>query len=150
MTAAGRCDYEENRFQSPQAIASAGIVVDWNLYDGGRSRHAATAELTRAAKLERLAADLKSRIELEVLTQWNYLVDSEARIALAGQAVQQAEELLRVSQLRFDEDITVGSAVLEARTGYHESISEFYRAGYNLSIARLRLQCATGSLGFIK
>ncbi len=45
VNAVGRVDYEENRFQTPQAITTAAVVMEWNTFDGGKSRRASCAEL---------------------------------------------------------------------------------------------------------
>jgi outer membrane protein len=60
-------NYEENRYQTPNALATAAVMVDWNLYSGGKANRKAGAEEARAAGTRRLVDDLKSQIALELL-----------------------------------------------------------------------------------
>ncbi len=146
VNAVGRYDFEENRFQTPQAISTAAIVVDWNFYDAGRSRRAACAEQTRAASLVKLAEDLKSRIALEVLTEWNSVMEAAARLEVAARALTQAEENLRVSTLRYERGSTVESEVLDAQTRWTQAASDSHNARYDAAVAQIRLRHAVGVL----
>jgi outer membrane protein len=147
VNAVGRYDFEENRFQTPQAITSAAIVVDWNYYDAGRSRRAASAEQTRASSLGKLAEDLKSRIALDVLTECNSAQEAFARLQVAARTLERAEENLRVSTLRFAQGATVESEVLDAQARRTQAASDSYNAGYDLTLAGIRLRYAMGILG---
>ena len=44
VTASVGAQYEENRFAAPDSLATAAVVVDWNLYNGGRTTRLADAE----------------------------------------------------------------------------------------------------------
>jgi outer membrane protein len=147
VSATGRHDFEENRYQTPQGIASAAVVVEWNVYDGGQSRRASAAELARAASLLRMVEDLRSRIALDLLNQWNYLHESSSRLQVALQAVEHADENLRVSQLRFVQGTTVSSEVVDAQTQRSQVASDLYDAAYDCCLAGIRLRYAAGILG---
>ncbi|MCC6493265.1 MAG: TolC family protein [Pirellulales bacterium] len=147
VMATGRHDFEENRYQTPQGITSAAVVVDWNVYDGGRSRRAAAAEEARASSLGRQLDDLKSQIALGVMTQWTAQFEAAARLQAAAQAVTHAEENLRVVQCRYAQGVAVSSDVLEAQSLRTRAASDYYNASYDVSLARLRLRHATGLLG---
>jgi outer membrane protein TolC len=147
VSAIGRHDFEENRYQTPQGIASAAVVVEWNLYDGGQSNRASSAEFARAASLMRQADDLRSRVALDILHQWNYRHESSSRLQVALQAVQHADENLRVSQLRFAQGTTTSSEVLDAQTQRSQVASDLYDAAYDCCLAGIRLRYAAGILG---
>lgn len=147
VNAVGRYDFEENRFQTPQAISSAAIVMDWNYYDAGRSRRAASAEQTRASSLGKLVEDLKSRIALDVLTECNSAQEAYARLQVAARAFEQAEENLRVSTLRLTQGATIESEVLDAQSRRTQAASDYYNAGYDLTLSEIRLRYAVGILG---
>ena len=147
VSAAGRHDFEENRYQTPQGIATAAVIVEWNVYDGGRSRRAASAELARAASLACMIDDLRSRVALNIRTQWNSLEEASSRLQVALQAVQHADENLRVLQLRFTQGMTVSSKVLEAQTLRSQVASDLYDAAYDSCLAGIRLRHAAGILG---
>lgn len=147
VNAVGRYDFEENRFQTPQAITTAAVVVDWNFFDAGRSRRAACAEQDRACSLSKLVDDLRSRIALEVITEWNSTQEASARRGVAARAFEQADENLRVSGLRYAQGSIVESEVLDAQSRRTQAASDYHNAGYDLALAQIRLRYAAGVLG---
>jgi outer membrane protein len=147
VSAVGRHDFEENRFQTPQGVASAGVVIDWNFYDGGRSRLLAISQQARAASLSKLADDLRSRIALEVLIEWNAAQEAVARRQVAAGALQHADERLRVAVLRYAQGVGTESEVMDAQSQRAQTAREFFGAGYDASLAQLRLRYAVGILG---
>ena len=147
VSALGRYDFEENRFQTPQAITSAAVVVDWKPFDGGRSKRAAQAEQLRAARLNRLLEDLKSRVSLELLTTWNDRHEATQRREVSLRTLQQADENLRVSQLRYSRGMAVQSEVLDATSRRTQVIRDYHNAAYDVVLAELRLRHAAGILG---
>ncbi len=146
VSAVGRYEFEENRFQTPQAIASAAVVVDWSLLDGGRKKRAANAELSRSASLGRLLEDLKLQVSLELLSAWNDRQEATARLDVATQTVEHADENLRVSRLRYARGMTVQSEVLDAQSRRTEVARDFFNASYDVALSQLRLRHAAGIL----
>jgi len=147
VNAVGSYLYEENRFRSPQTLASAAMVVDWNVFDGGRSRRSATAERTRAASMGREMEDLKSQISLELLTAWNNRYEATARLEVSLCALEHADENLRVTRLRYARGMDVGSEVLASQQRRTEAARDQYHARYDLTWAQLQLKYAAGILG---
>ena len=146
LSATGRHDFEENRYQTPQGISTAAVVIDWNIYDGGKSRHAAAAEQNRAASLRKLAEDLKSRIALDIRTQRSSQFEALSRLGVAAEAVSHSEENLRVSKLRYAQGMAVSSEVLDVQAHHSQAASDFYNARYDACWASIRLRRAAGIL----
>lgn len=146
VLATGRHDFEENRYQTPQGIATAAVVVEWNIYDGGRARRASSAELARAAGLASMVDDLRSHIALQVRTQWNSFQEASSRLQVALQAVEHADENLRMQKLRYTQGLTVSSKVLDAQTLRSQVVSDLYNAAYDCCLASIRLRHAAGIL----
>jgi outer membrane protein TolC len=147
ISAVGAYDFEENRYQTPQAITSAAVVVDWSVYNGGQYRRAAEAELTRASSLNKLGDDLASRIMLELMTARNSEQEALARREVSARALEQAEENLRVVQLRYARGMAIGTEVLDAEALRAQSASDYLNAGYDVTLARMRLRYSAGILG---
>lgn len=143
----GRCDYEENRYQTPQAVATAGVAIDWSLYDGGEGRRRACAETARAASLRRLVDDQRQRILLEVQDQWHAERIALELLVAATKSQEHAAESLRVSRLRFANGLAVGAEVRDAVARQAAANQRYFEAGYDLAAARLRLRRAVGVLG---
>ena len=142
----GRYIFEENRFRSPEGIASVTVGMHWNALDGGRKRHEATALLQESARLRRIRADLESRIRLEVRRAWFDTQEADHRIGIVQSALEHAAENLRIARERYATGSGTNTEVLDAVT--LQTLTEFnlYDAIYDAALAFLRLRRATGDL----
>jgi outer membrane protein TolC len=142
----GAYTFEENRFQSPQGIASAGVVVSWNLADGGRTRHQAEALRHRAEAAWRSRADLESRIQLEVRQAWLDVSETRKRLDVTREAIRRADENLRVTRMRYGLGAATNTEVLDAETLRTTAYRNHHHAAYDAVLAQLRLRRAMGEL----
>jgi outer membrane protein len=133
-------NYEENRYQTPNALATAAVVVDWNLYNGGKTNRKAGAEEARAASARRLVDDLRSQIALELLNATNAVAEASEQMSVAAQNLAHATENLRVTRLRFGKGMALNSAVLDAEAQWLESTRDHHNAHYAGALAQLRLR----------
>jgi outer membrane protein len=143
----GQYAFQENRFQTPEGITSVGVGLHWNLFDAGRSCHEARAASAQAEALARLRADAESTIRLEVRRAWLDIQETERRVAVTREALQQAEENLRVARERYAAGAGTNTEVLDAETLRTRTYQNHYNATYEVALARLRLRHATGQLG---
>ncbi len=139
-------NYEENRFQTPNTLATAAVVVDWNLYNGGKTNRKASAEVARAASTRRLVDDLKSQIGLELLNASNEVAEASEQLAVASQNLAHTTENLRVTRLRFSKGMALNSAVLEAEAQWLQAMRDNHNAHYAGALAQLRLRYLAGLL----
>ena len=146
VTASVGARYDENRFATPQALATAAIVVDWNLYNGGRANRLADAEAARAASARCLAEDLKAQIAVDLLSARNALVEADEQGAVANQMIAHTAENLRVTRLLFDQGMALNAAVLKAQTQWTQAQRDRYHAHYQGAAAQLRIRYLTGML----
>lgn len=133
-------NYEQNRYQTPNALATAAVVVDWNLYSGGKMNRKAGAEEARAASARRLVDDLRSQIALELLNATNDVAEANEQLSVAAQNLAHATENLRVTRLRFGKGMALNSAVLDAEAQWLESTRDHHNAHYAGAVAQLRLR----------
>jgi outer membrane protein TolC len=124
----------------------ASVSVQWNLFDGGRSRKQAAALNSQASSLIHLRADLESVIALGVRRAWNDRNEAASRMEVARQAVDQAMENLRVVRNRYAAGASTNSEVLDAETLREQSLNNRDNARYDFVLARLRLARAVGNL----
>lgn len=138
--------YLENEVLDTDDFAAVGVGFSWNLFDGGQARQRAnaTARAGRAAVEQR--DDLRSRIALEVRAAWLDLQEARARVPVAGQAVEQAEENLRVARELYGAGLGTNTEVLDAEALRLTSVTNRDNAVLDLEFARLRLQRAIGDL----
>ena len=142
----GEYAFDENRYQTPNGIAGVGVVLGWNLFDGGRNRHEAAALSDRAAGLAHVRADIESAIRLEVRRAWLEVQETRQRVGATRAAIQEAEENLRVMNQRYSAGRALNTEVLEAETLRSQAYRNHYDATFDAALAALRLEHATGSL----
>ncbi len=142
----GQYAFEENRFQDPEGIASMGVGLTCNVFDGGRNRYQAAALTHRAEGLVRLRADLESTIALEVRRAWLDIRETRLRLEVTSEAIQRAEENLRVARKRYVAGMGISTEVLDAEALRTETYRNHDNASYDAVLAVLRLRHATGDL----
>ena len=142
----GEYGFEENRYQSPQGLASVAVGASWNAFDAGQSRHQAAAAHRCADALLRLRADLESGIRVEVRTAWLNVQETTRHIQVAEEAIGRAEENLRVSRHRYAMGTGTAREVLDAESLRTESERNYSDARYDCVLEMLRLQKAIGEL----
>ncbi len=126
----------------------AGIKMNYNLFDG----HRTTAEITRARlKLQELqAVKIKTELALNLEVQQALLDYEQAkeRLGVTAKMVGAAEEVARLSRLRFKEGVILASDLIdfEMRLTDARARQLAARAGYQVAIANLRR--ATGLAQF--
>jgi outer membrane protein len=138
--------FQENRFQDPEGIASAGMRVSWNLFDSGRTRHEVNSLGHRAESASQLLAEQQSLIVLEVRKAWLNVQETRQRIVATQRAVDQSVENLRVAKARFSAGTATNSDVLTAETLRTRSWRDYYAAVYDSAYAVLVLRRASGTL----
>lgn len=121
-----------------------GVYASWELFAWGqtnqRVRQASAAD--REAK-QALTAVIDA-ISLEVQDNYIYATTSYSNIETAKIAVQQAKENLRMSELRYKNQIATNTDVLDARTLLSQTETNYYRAVYEYNIGLAGISRAVG------
>ncbi len=125
VSVSGGYHYLENQFLDDEEFAMAGVGVQWALFDGGQSRK-------RAAAMDRQA--------------WLGVEEARKRVEVTGDAVEQAEENLRIARERYGAGLGTQTQLLEAETLRVQALTNRDNAVLDASLARLRLARAAGSL----
>ena len=142
----GEYAFEENRFRTPDGIASLGVGASWNVFDGGKNRYQAAALERRADGLIRVKKDLESKIALEVRRAWLDVQETGQRLIVASEAIERAEENLRVARGRYKAGTAISTEVLDAESLRAQAYRNHHHANYDAVLAALRVQHATGQL----
>jgi outer membrane protein TolC len=146
VTASVGANYEENRYGTPESLATAAVVVDWNLFKGGKTSREAGAEAARAAGLRRLVDDLKSQIALDLLAATNQVAEAAEQFEVATQTLAHTTENLRVVQLRFGRGMALNADVLDAEARWSQAMRDRHNAHYQGALVQLRLKYLAGLL----
>jgi len=138
--------YLENEFLSADRFWMAGVSLNWNLFDGGQSARRSQAIDSRAAAIGYNRADLETMIALQVRRAWNDRSEADSRLKVAENAVEQANENLRVVRNRYQAGASTNSEVLDAEALREQALSNRDNARFGVDIAKLRLARAIGAL----
>ncbi|MGZ5007962.1 MAG: TolC family protein [Methylobacter sp.] len=141
----GGYQYQENRYQAFEGMWMANVGMDWKLFDGS-SGHRGDAITRQAIALKEQRDDLAGMIGLQVRQAWLDIQETEKRIAVTRQAIEQADENLKVTTDRYQQGLSTNTDVLKAedlRTTTHDNLNN---ATYDAALAALRLRRAVGIL----
>jgi outer membrane protein TolC len=143
-TSAGRTD-GENVITGWQE--GAGLHVESPLYAGGRHR----GELRSAdADIEAALADAQvilDAISLQVNVAYRGVIAARERIDLARTAIIQAEENLRLLQVRYRNGNATPTDIVDSEAALTRSQQRFFSATYTYLAALARLEYALGRQG---
>jgi outer membrane protein TolC len=142
----GGYNYLENQFLDDEEFVSAGIGVQWALFDGGQTRkRAAALERSRRATEEQ-RADVASLIALQVRRAWLEVEETHERVRVTADAVDQAEENLRIARERYGAGLGTQTQLLEAEMLRVQALTNRDDAQLDAALSKLRLARAVGAL----
>lgn len=130
----------------PQGIGAATFYADWTITDCGATRRRAAAIHAQERAAIKRREDTAADIALEVRTRWLDLQQFRRRVPVARLAIVQAQENINVITDRYRQQLSTYTEVLDAETRRIQSLSNFYNAVYDESLAYYRLCRAVGSL----
>ena len=124
--------------------ASVGVRVDWNLFEGGKTRASELEWEYRVRGIEQRRDDLLQKIRLQVENALEQLKVAKANIDTTRVAVKQAEENDRITTLQYKEQVAIFLEVLNAQVFLAQTRADFYQALYGYEIAKAELERAIG------
>jgi outer membrane protein TolC len=124
--------------------AAVGVRVDWNFFEGGKTRASELEWEYRLRGIEHRRDDLLQKIRLQVENAFEQLKVAKANIDTARAAVQQAEENDRITTLQYKEQVVIFLEVLNAQVFLAQTRVDFYQALYGYEIAKAELERAIG------
>lgn len=124
--------------------ASVGVRVDWNLFEGGKTRASELEWEYRIKGIEERRDDLLQKIRLQVENALEQLKVAGANIETSRASVKQAEENDRITTLQYKEQVAIFLEVLNAQVFLAQTRADFYQALYGYEIAKAELERAIG------
>lgn len=129
-----------------EEFSSVGVGFRWTLFDGGQALNQARA-LERAGRAARLRReDAAALLQLQVREAWLGLAEADARRVASREAVEQAEENLRINRELYGAGLVANTQVLDAVALRVAATNNRDDAAMDLELVRLRLARATGEL----
>lgn len=136
----------ENRYLAQDKGWWAGLVMKWELFDGGQVRQQSSQLSANARAVAELAQDNQEKIQLQVRQAWMNQQETRQRLGLVATAVEQADEVLNLARERYRSGLAPNSDVLDAETRRLQAYSNRDNAIYDHELARLQLLYAAGML----
>ena len=132
-----------NEFANNDNMA-VGLKMDWNLFEGGKTRAGEREAIYHRGALEERLHDLKSRIRVQVKDAREQIGVAQANVNAAGAALVQAEENERMTTLQYREQMVIFLEVLNARVLVAQTKADYYQALYGSRLALADLERAVG------
>ena len=117
-----------------------GVRVDWNFFEGGKTRASELEWEYRLRGIEQRRDDLLQKIRLQVENAFEQLKVAKANIETARVAVEQAEENDRITTLQYKEQVVIFLEVLNAQVFLAQIRADFYQSVYGYEIAKAELE----------
>ncbi len=125
--------------------AAVGVRVDWNFFEGGKTRASELEWEYRLRGIEKRRDDLLQKIRLQVEDSFEQMKVARANIDTARVAVDQAVENDRITTLQYKEQVAIFLEVLNAQVFLAQTRADFYQALYGYEIAKAELERAVGA-----
>ncbi len=122
----------------------AGAMVSVPVFEGMRTRGKLVQERAKLRQYELEKQDLLQSVELEVKQAILSLEDATEFVESQKENVMQAQEGLRLANVRYAEEMATELDVLDARLALTQARNNYAQAAYNHMVARLALKKATG------
>jgi outer membrane protein TolC len=129
-----------NSALSAQDNYSLGARLSWNFWDGGAAGSRSYQEKVNQEISENQFTTTRNQVRFEVEQSYNGLGTNRKNIATSTQALQQAEESLKLARLRFQAGVGTQTDVIQAQTELARARGNRITAilSYNRSLSSLR------------
>ncbi len=122
--------------------AAVGVNVNWNLFEGGKTRASVLEWDHRLKGLEERSTDLLQKIDLQIEDALKQLEVAKANIGTSRKALEQARENERITTLQYKEQVAIFLDVLNSEVFLAQSRANFYQSVYGYEIAKAELERA--------
>ncbi|EAU53994.1 TolC family protein [Mariprofundus ferrooxydans] len=126
--------------------ATLAAQVSMNLYSGGSDKAAISRREADVARLSLQLDDKQQQIINQVRQAERQLTEAQKRSKAESEAMKQARESLRITELRHGQGLEKTSDLLNAQSRADMAEAEAIRAGYDVSVAKANLLLVSGRL----
>jgi outer membrane protein len=131
----------DNPYTNPNN-AAVGVNVNWNFFEGGKTRATVAEWEYRLRGLSQRRTDLLQKIDLQVKDAMKQVQVARANIGTSRTALRQAEENERITTLQYKEQVAIFLDVLNSEVFLAQSRADFYQSVYGYEIAKAELERA--------
>lgn len=142
----GNYEINSEDFGDSQDNYAVGAVVRMNLYSGQRISSQAAAAKSRAARAKALRNSLVLAVRVETQKAYYQAQSAWQSIDVARQAVDQAQEGLRIVGNRYAGGLLTIVDLLDAQVALQQTRTRHFKAMHDYKVARIELALASGSI----
>ncbi|MBI1354068.1 MAG: hypothetical protein GC160_06960 [Acidobacteria bacterium] len=124
----------------------AGVGMRWDLWKGGETQARIDQAAAGQAQAEAARRRAASAAELEVRQAWTAFSTATERLRVAGAAIEQAEESLRIVRNRYQAGLEDVTSLLRSENALTGARFQRLAALYDQRVARAKLDHAAGVL----
>lgn len=124
---------------------TAGAMLTWNIFSGMQTIGAVRAARAAAAGAQAQASFREEEILREVRQAYREVLAADAQVDVAEDAMRQAEERLRITQLLYREGLATATDLLGAEAGQTRSKVRRLQALHALNVGLARLDFTVGA-----
>jgi len=124
--------------------ASIGFQAKWNIFEWGKTKAKVRKAMHEYKALYYELKKIEDNIKLEVKRAFEKLKVAKQNLITAKTALIQAKENYRITNLRYQQNITTSTEVIDARTFLTQAEVNYYNAFYGYMIAKYELERAIG------
>jgi outer membrane protein len=131
--------------ESSDDVGHLGVIADIPIFEGGTIEARIRREKARLLAAQERLRRLKLQIQLDVETAILNISSAGERVKATETAIAQAEESLRIEQVKYDLGKGSITDVLDAQSELLGSQTNYYRAMADYNVALAQLNLATGA-----
>jgi len=120
-------------------------MLTWDVFSGMQTIGAVRAARAAAAGAEAQAKFREEEIVREVRQAYREVLAANAQVDVAGEALKQADERLRITQLLYKEGLATATDLLGAEAGQTQSKVRRLQALHALNVGLAKLDYTVGA-----
>lgn len=132
---------DDENFFDPDGWSITGTAT-WNFWEWGRTKFGVSEKRSRLSQARIGREQALDRIRLEVESSYLKAKESEKNISAVEQAVEQAQENMRITEERYKEQVATSTDILIAQNLLTQTRTNYFNALYDFKIAEAFLQKA--------
>jgi Outer membrane protein len=141
-------DNFSNLYDQNYPTSVIGLTLSWNLINGGQRIYQLRNAKLVVKQTENQMQDLKNGIVNEISTTQKLYANSQRSLENQERNLKLAEEILRVTRIKYEQGIGSSLEVTTAETSQKEAQNNYITALYNLLINKVDLDKATGKINY--
>lgn len=141
-------DNFSNLYDQNYPTSVIGLTLSWNLINGGQRIYQLRNAKLVVKQTENQMQDLKNGIVNEISTNQKLYANSQRSLENQERNLKLAQEILRVTRIKYEQGIGSSLEVTTAETSQKEAQNNYITALYNLLINKVDLDKATGEINY--